>query len=55
MTPNDAIELSDDESGDEAYVDRRAILEPPIRSVVEALGGCEGGEYHLGYKCYGYF
>ena len=53
MNPKDAIELSDDESGDEAYVDRRAILEPPIRSVVEALGGYEGGEYRLGDECYG--
>ncbi|TBU40199.1 timeless-domain-containing protein [Dichomitus squalens] len=50
---NDPIELSDDDSGDEPYVDRRAILEPPIRSVVEALGGYEAGQYRLGDECYG--
>ena len=34
---DDSIELSGDESGNQSYVGRRAILEPPIRSVVEAL------------------
>ena len=37
MKEDDPIELSGDESGDQSYVGRRAILEPPIRSVVEAL------------------
>ena len=53
MDKNDPIELFDDDSGDEPYVDRRAILEPPIRSVVDALGGYEAGTYRLGDECYG--
>ncbi|CDO77442.1 hypothetical protein BN946_scf184857.g49 [Trametes cinnabarina] len=48
----EAISLSED-SGDEPYIDRRAILEPPIRSVVDALGGYENGVYRLGDECYG--
>ncbi|KAI9060063.1 timeless-domain-containing protein [Trametes sanguinea] len=40
-------------SGDEPYIDRRAILEPPIKSVVDALGGYENGVYRLGDECYG--
>ncbi|OJT12212.1 Topoisomerase 1-associated factor 1 [Trametes pubescens] len=53
MSDDEAISLSEGESGDEPYVDRRAILEPPIRSVVEAVGGMEGGVYRLGDECYG--
>ncbi|KAI8989035.1 timeless-domain-containing protein [Trametes punicea] len=49
---DDAISISDN-SGDEPHVDRRAILEPPIRSVVDALGGYENGVYRLGDECYG--
>ncbi|KAI0073615.1 timeless-domain-containing protein [Panus rudis PR-1116 ss-1] len=43
--------LSGDE--DDEYVDRRAILEPAIQSVVDALGGYEGEVYRLGDECYG--
>lgn len=53
MSDDEAISLSEGESGDEPYVDRRAILEPQIRSVVEAVGGIEGGGYRLGDECYG--
>ncbi|TFK80719.1 timeless-domain-containing protein [Polyporus arcularius HHB13444] len=54
MNTEDDISLSEaEESGDEPYIDRRAILEPPIRSVVDALGGYEGGVYNLGDECYG--
>ncbi|KAI0772965.1 timeless-domain-containing protein [Trametes elegans] len=53
MDKDDAISLSEDESGDEPYIDRRAILEGPIRSVVDALGGLEGDAYRLGDECYG--
>ncbi|OSD01035.1 timeless-domain-containing protein [Trametes coccinea BRFM310] len=48
----DAISGSEG-SGDEPYIDRRAILEPPIQSVVDALGGYENGVYRLGDECYG--
>lgn len=44
------IDISD---GEEDYTSRRAILEPPIRSVVDALGGYEDGRYRLGDECYG--
>ncbi len=53
MDHNEPIELSDEESGDEPYIDRREILEPPIRSVVDALGGFEDDVYRLGDECYG--
>ena len=53
MDKDEPIDISGDDSGDEAYVNRRAILEPPIRSVVDALGGYEGGRYRLGDECYG--
>lgn len=52
MDRDDAISISDD-SGDEQYADRRAILEPAIRNVVDALGGYEGESYRLGDECYG--
>ncbi|KAH9924971.1 timeless-domain-containing protein [Epithele typhae] len=48
---NSAVE--DEESGDEPFVDRRAILGPPIKSVVDALGGFEQGVYSMGDECYG--
>ena len=47
MDRDDPVSLSEDESGDEPYVDRRAILDPPIRSVVDALGGYEQGVYRM--------
>ena len=48
MDKEDALSLSEEESGDDPYVDRRAILDPPIRSVVDALGGVENGVYRMG-------
>ena len=48
----DAISISDGSDG-EGDLDRRAILEPAIRSVVDALGGYEDGTYRLGDECYG--
>ncbi|KAI0634374.1 timeless-domain-containing protein [Trametes polyzona] len=53
MNEDDTISLSEEESGDEPYIDRRAILEPAISSVVDAVGGVEGGVYRLGDECYG--
>ncbi len=51
MNRDDAISV---ESGDEDSGNvRRAILETPIRNVVEALGGYEEGRYRLGDECYG--
>ncbi|KAI0366585.1 timeless-domain-containing protein [Pilatotrama ljubarskyi] len=50
---DDTISVEEEESGDEPYVDRRAILEGPIQSVVDALGGYEGKTYRLGDECYG--
>lgn len=50
----DVTEVIDISSGeDEGYNERRAILEGPIKSVIEALGGVEGGRYRLGDECYG--
>ena len=42
-----------DDHSDDEYTSRRAILEPAIRSVVDALGGHEDGRYRLGDECYG--
>ncbi|KAI0942849.1 hypothetical protein AcV7_002147 [Taiwanofungus camphoratus] len=53
MDQEDAISISSNGSEDEQYIDRRVILEPAIRSVVDALGGYEGGSYRLGDECYG--
>ena len=49
MDVDDVVEIS---SGDEQD-SRHAILEAAIRSVVDALGGHEGGRYRLGDECYG--
>ncbi|KAH7883094.1 timeless protein-domain-containing protein [Phlebopus sp. FC_14] len=47
-TMDDVISIhSSEESGTE-YVDRRAILEPVVRRVVDALGGYEDGVYRMG-------
>lgn len=51
MDVDDVIDISSGE--EEAYNERRAILEAPIRNVVESLGGYEGGRYRLGDECYG--
>ena len=53
MDEEDNVSLAGEESGDEPYIDRRAVLEPPIKSVVDALGGYEDGIYSLGDECYG--
>ncbi|OBZ77008.1 Topoisomerase 1-associated factor 1 [Grifola frondosa] len=53
MDREDIILVSSGESENEEYVDRRAVFEPAIRSVVDALGGVEGGAYRLGDECYG--
>ena len=53
MEKEDALSASEKDSGDEPYIDRRAILDPPIRSVVDALGGYEHGVYSMGDECYG--
>ncbi|TFK52842.1 timeless-domain-containing protein [Heliocybe sulcata] len=44
---------SSDGSDSPQVLDRRAILEPAIQSVVDALGGYENGHYRLGDECYG--
>ncbi|EGO01257.1 hypothetical protein SERLA73DRAFT_51065 [Serpula lacrymans var. lacrymans S7.3] len=44
----EVISLHSEDSDKEGDVDRRAILEPVIRRVVDALGGYEGGVYRLG-------
>ncbi|KAI0301445.1 timeless protein-domain-containing protein [Russula brevipes] len=49
MADGDAISIS---SGEEPQ-ERRAILEPAILNVVNALGGYEGGVYRLGDEAYG--
>lgn len=53
MDRDDPIEILSGDEAEDAQVSRRAILEPVIRSVVDALGGCEGGCYRLGDECYG--
>ncbi|TFK32404.1 timeless protein-domain-containing protein [Crucibulum laeve] len=53
MVDDDVIEISDGESGAEPYIDRRAILEPVITRVVDALGGYEAGVYRMGDEANG--
>ncbi|KAI0787003.1 timeless protein-domain-containing protein [Abortiporus biennis] len=54
MNRDEPIEIpSDDDEENYSYTHRRAILEPAIRSVVEAVGGFEGGNYRLGDECLG--
>ena len=48
MDEDQVIALASEDSDGETYVDRRSILEPVIRRVVDALGGYEGGKYRLG-------
>lgn len=50
MNADEPIDISDDNGGN---IERREILTPAIRSVVDALGGYEGGVYRLGDECYG--
>ena len=54
MDADDAISISSTDSVDpDDYSQRRAILEPAIRNVVESLGGFEGGTYRMGDEAYG--
>ncbi|KAI0322279.1 timeless protein-domain-containing protein [Amylostereum chailletii] len=55
MDRDDVISIHSDESNEEQYgaKQRRAILEPAIRNVVDALGGYEGGTYRMGDEAYG--
>ena len=51
MSNDDAISISSGSDGEE-QLDRRAILEPAVQSVVDALGGFEDGVYRMGDECY---
>lgn len=54
MNAEDTISISSgDENDNDTYKDRRALLASAIGSVVEAVGGMEGGVYRLGDECYG--
>ncbi|KAH8102126.1 timeless protein-domain-containing protein [Cristinia sonorae] len=53
MNAGDAISISSGEDDKETYNERRTVLTSAISSVVEALGGLEGGAYRLGDECYG--
>ncbi|KAG5641373.1 hypothetical protein DXG03_005379 [Asterophora parasitica] len=48
MDPDEVIEISSGESDAEPTIDRRAVLQPVIGRVVDALGGYEGGTYRMG-------
>jgi replication fork protection complex subunit Tof1/Swi1 len=52
MSDDDAISIFSNESENYDRVDRRAILGPAIQSVVDALGGFEGGVYRFGDECH---
>ena len=52
MNRDNPIMVSDDDD-EGPYVSRRAILEPAVKNVVDALGGYEDGRYRLGDECYG--
>src|ERR1700722_20115272 len=43
----DVVSISAGYSGDDSYIERRSILEPVVRRVVDALGGYEGRTYRL--------
>lgn len=47
-TNDDVISISSGDSDGEPHINRRAILEPVVRRVVDALGGHEGDGYRLG-------
>jgi replication fork protection complex subunit Tof1/Swi1 len=53
MPDEDVISVSSGEEQQDHYRQRRAILEPAILNVVNALGGYEGGVYRLGDEVYG--
>ncbi|KAF4603011.1 Topoisomerase 1-associated factor 1 [Pleurotus pulmonarius] len=48
MADPEVIEIFDDEDADDDTYDRRALFEPIVRRVVDALGGREDGRYRLG-------
>lgn len=48
MEDNEVIDITSGESDGEPIVDRRAILEPVITRVIDALGGHEAGGYRMG-------
>ncbi|KAF9495210.1 timeless-domain-containing protein [Pleurotus eryngii] len=49
MADPEVIEIFDDEDADDdTQYDRRALFEPIVRRVVDALGGREDGRYRLG-------
>ncbi|KAG6889904.1 hypothetical protein C0992_003697 [Termitomyces sp. T32_za158] len=48
MDDQEVIEISSGESEAELSIDRRAILQPFIGRVVDALGGYEGSTYRMG-------
>ncbi|KAF9458264.1 timeless protein-domain-containing protein [Collybia nuda] len=48
MEDNEVIEITSGESESEPIIDRRAILEPVITRVIDALGGHEAGGYRMG-------
>ncbi|KDQ32651.1 hypothetical protein PLEOSDRAFT_48756 [Pleurotus ostreatus PC15] len=49
MADPEVIEIFDDEDADDdTQYDRRALFEPVVRRVVDALGGREDGRYRLG-------
>ncbi|KAF9001196.1 timeless protein-domain-containing protein [Cyathus striatus] len=48
MDDEELIDISSDESDNQAAFDRRALLAPVVTRVVDALGGNETGEYRMG-------
>ncbi|KAG6918286.1 hypothetical protein DXG01_015378 [Tephrocybe rancida] len=48
MDASDVIEIFSSEDEGEPDIDRRAILQPVVSRVVDALGGHEGGVYRMG-------
>jgi len=52
MPEDDVISISSGRSDHDEYSQRRAILEPAISQVIDALGGYEKGIYRLGDEAY---
>jgi replication fork protection complex subunit Tof1/Swi1 len=48
MSEDEVISIASGDSESEPYIDRRSILDPVVRRVVDALGGYEDGSYRLG-------
>ncbi|KAI0265300.1 timeless protein-domain-containing protein [Gloeopeniophorella convolvens] len=53
MAEDDVISISSGDEKQDEYSQRRAILEPAILNVVDALGGYENGVYRLGDEVHG--